>query len=320
MPQTTDRFTSKTSEVRMTNAQKGKALLAKMKIDLFNEGNASTLAHDRRARFITPEDMGNFRESQTNKSILGRRGGAVIGKMTTPGGTFPAIPTVAMRESLRVTKRNLERFRSPEVAAKEDQLRGLFTKFTNARETAVTRLRALSPELFRSRQDIRAEQELAQQKQGLRRGFASSRTQQILDAQSSVRGGRIFEHQRDIEAGIEKDINLLHGDTIRARKRERARMLKVRDLEAVEGTSGTTPLTVKFGRGRKEVVAATGDPTILQGITPEILDAQNLESGTIGKRAAATSSNISDLSKKVNETRLATARQRLKRTRDSSAE
>jgi len=304
----------------MTNAQKGKALLAKMKIDLFNEGNASTLAHDRRARFITPEDMGNFREAQTNKSILGRRGGAVIGKMTTPGGTFPAIPTVAMRESLRVTKRNLERFRSPEVAAKEDQLRGLFTKFTNARETAVTRLRALSPELFRSRQDIRAEQELAQQKQGLRRGFASSRTQQILDAQSSVRGGRIFEHQRDIEAGIEKDINLLHGDTIRARKRERARMLKVRDLEAVEGTSGTTPLTVKFGRGRKEVVAATGDPTILQGITPEILDAQNLESGTIGKRAAATSSNISDLSKKVNETRLATARQRLKRTRDSSAE
>jgi hypothetical protein len=309
----------------MSNASKGKALLAKIGIDLakktFDAGNASTRSIDSRQRYVAPEDMGNFRESQTNKSILGRRGGNIIGKMTTPGGTYGAIPSVEMRERLRTTKRNLERFRSPEVAAKENALRTLFERHTNARETAVTRLRALSPELFRSRSDIHAEQTKAAQEQRLRRGFASSRTQQILDSDSSVRGSRIGEITGQIQKEIDREINDTHRLAIQGRQLERKRLLAARDLEAVEGTSGTTPLTVKFGRGRKEVVAATGNPTILQGVTPEILDAQNAENRTVNnRRAPATSSGGSALSQKVNETRLATARQRLKRTRDSSAE
>ena len=182
--------------------------------------------------------------------------------------------------------------------------------------------RLLGSDLYRqSRSDIFAEQQKAAENQRLRRGFASSRTQQILDVQGSVRGGRIFEHQTAIEKEINREIASTNRLAIQGRQRERKRLLRARDLAAVEGTSGTTPLTVKFGRGMKDVVAATGERTILQGITPTILDAQNLESGTYSNRASAISPiGQTDLSRKVNETRLATARQRLKRTRDSSAE
>lgn len=285
--------------------------------------NESTQEFDRRKRFISSSDLGLFRKSRTNKSILGRRGAVVSGKLTTPGGTFPAIPRVPSREALRATNRNLERFRSGEVGEIEGQLRSQFERFTNARETAVTRLRSLSPELFQSDNELREAERIAQQQPGVRRN-AGGNARGRIRGQAIARNTRIGEITTQVEGEIDKEINRTQAIAIRRRRKERGRLLSERDRAAVEGTSGTTPLTVKFGRGKAQVSAATGNPTILQGFTPLLHDAQNLsDQGTFKAVEQINPRSIrgqTDLSRNVNATRLATERQRLSRLRNGPSD
>lgn len=272
----------------------------------------STLAHDIKAREISPEDMGLFNQSQTNKSLLGRRGVPTMGKLTTPSGTFADIPTIEGRQSLRVTARNLERFRSPEVAATEQRLQGLFGEFNNARESAVMRLRSLNPQLFRSRKDIFAEQYKAQQEQRLDRKFASSRTDQILDSNSSVRGARIQELTGVVEGEIDKDINRFHRQAIGQRQEERGRLLSERDRAARTGETDLTPKTVTFGRGGTTVIPSMGERIIPQGLTQSALNS------AFNKAQSRGLTSIQPSDHAANTRAIDAARQRKKTVRDST--
>lgn len=195
--------------------------------------------------------MGRFDRSQSFLNLMGRRGSSanIIGKMTTPSGTFRAMPNQAYRNELRTTEANLDRFRNADVSAIEGQMTGLFGDHENAEQAAVMRLRSLNPELFRSRNDILHEQQRAAADQNLRRGFAASRTSQIVDQQSSIRAARTSEITKQIQMGIEKDLNNLNKQAIAGRKSERAFQIADRDQKAVEGTLGYVPRTVNMNTG-----------------------------------------------------------------------
>ena len=227
----------------------------------------------------TPQGKIILARMNIDLSIIGRRGGSFTGTTTGPSGvTIPSVPTVRTREELRATRRNIERFRSPEVAERESELRSLFTRFTGARETAITRLRSLSPDLFRSVTDQRSAE---------------------IRRDRDIRESRIGEVQSEIERNLEEEISSTQALAISGRQKERARLLRERDIAAVEGTSGTTPLTIRFGRGGTEIIAPTGEGIIPQGLNAPIQ---------------------TSLSAQVRATRLSTNRQQVKRIRDSSSQ
>lgn len=299
----------------MNIRDEGRSILERLQInfkDVLSEDDA-------KRRFVSKEDKGLFFESTTNKTLLGKRGGQILQKMTTPGGSFPAIPTVKRRESVRVTKRNLARFRSRAVIEKENRLRSLFGKFDNARDASIARLRSLSPELFRTARDLDHERQTLYRKTGDKAFLANDLMEDELRLQRH-REDRVGILERQIEGETDREIDAAQARAIGARQDERFFSLQDRDRIAAEGTSGTTPLTVRFGRGKAQIDEATGNKTILQGITPDILDAQNIENRTPTNVSRGSRTQGSSLSAKVRETRLSTARQRLKRVRDSSSE